>query len=640
MSDPPDVNRRTALKTITATLFGGAALAGTGPAARGAPARSVVSVTATHGHDHGHGGHDGEHGFEFSTTETTPGWTTFEFDNATEHTHFGYLSKVPPAAIDAAEAADEPLLDFYVEHVTRPFQWFMDTIDPERTPDEADLSDRYTDLSRDPPQVFPPWFQRVLPAGGPGLTSGTTRSVTTVDLAPGEYVFECYVKDADGAFHSYDGMIEHLTVAGNRSGSPPRSTLEVTVSTDGIDGPDDVGRGPHTVAVEFADQTVYDHLLGHDVHLIRFDDGTTPADLNGWTNWMDPAGLVSDGSEPGTFLGGVETILTPGLLDGSATETGYFDVTLGPGEYAWVAEVPDPAAKGLLSRFRVPEPVRPTLDHVGLAADVASHGHYAYFPLGPDSWGRARRPFDRRSGGARWAAGPAPGGAVRCLVEDVPEGGNAGFDLHLGPLGNVHEVTVDARTVSTASGSSAALFLGLYLDVDGDGDFFAWTDAGGTAEAWEGFGPDGEGAAFPAVDGPIAVDDDTEFGLFHMGADAATLGELKAGEVAGADGTLVDGSTYAALYLGVVGGATAGREEVVVDGVTVHTPDADGADPGLSAPGIPVADPGSSRNYGRTAEAAEDDLSVRAAGSAMDDRTKSLFDRLANHDPGETGDGQ
>ena len=112
--------------------------------------------------------------------------------------------------------------------------------------------------------------------------------------------------------------------------------------------------GRHAVAVTFEDQSVYDNLVGHDTHLIRLDDATTAEDVNDWMNWMDAGGLASDGTEPGTFLGGVETILTPDLLAGTASETAYAHVTLKPGDYAWVAEVPDPRSKGLLTEFSVP----------------------------------------------------------------------------------------------------------------------------------------------------------------------------------------------------------------------------------------------------------------------------------------------
>lgn len=36
-------------------------------------------------------------------------------------------------------------------------------------------------------------------------------------MDPGEYIMECYVKDATNDVHSYLGMIEHLSVTGDES---------------------------------------------------------------------------------------------------------------------------------------------------------------------------------------------------------------------------------------------------------------------------------------------------------------------------------------------------------------------------------------------------------------------------------------
>jgi hypothetical protein len=338
MNEPTHTNRRGVLKTMAAALVGGSVLAGTAGARHGmAPGearglRNEVGIVAWHDHE------EDEHLFEFDTHGVAAGWTTFELDNRTEHTHFAYLARLPGAAIDAA--GDRDLLEFYVEQVTEPFQGFMDAL-----------------LGKDPRHeiVFPDWFFDVLPGGGPGLTSPGETAVTTVNLEPGEYIVECYVKNDEGEFHSYLGMIDRLTVTDERSDAPePEPTLELSVSTHGFDVETDVRPGRHTVAVEFEDQTVYDNLIGHDVHLVRLDDGTTVEDVNGWMNWMDAGGLVSDGTEPGTFLGGVDTITTPGLLAGTASETAYVHVTLKPGDYAWVAEVPDPESKGLLTSFSVP----------------------------------------------------------------------------------------------------------------------------------------------------------------------------------------------------------------------------------------------------------------------------------------------
>ena len=358
-------SRRQVLKTTA--LGAGTVLFGSPTGIGKAAARTTEQDADNHANSKGVAGgraneieigakHDdetGEHQFEFSTTEVASGWTTVTFDNQTDHTHFAYLARLPRDAIAAADAEGADLLDFYVEHVTRPFQWFMDTIDPEREPDPDDLSDKYTNLDEE--VIFPDWYGNVLPSGGAGFTSGDTTSTTTVELEPGEYIVECYVKTDDGEFHSYVGMIDLLTVTDDQSdASEPEATLALSLSTAGIDAEETVQPGQHTVAVRIEEQQIYEHLLGHDVHLIRFDGPADVADVNDWMNWMNPDGLVSDGTEPSTFLGGVQTIVTPELLKGGDAETAYVHVVLNPGAYAWVSEVPDSAEKGLLKPFVVP----------------------------------------------------------------------------------------------------------------------------------------------------------------------------------------------------------------------------------------------------------------------------------------------
>jgi hypothetical protein len=332
MTRTNDTTRRTALKTIAGAAVGGSLLAGTaGARERGtAPCTNTVDILASHDRD------SGGHAFDLSATEIPAGWRRFELENPTEHVHFAYLARLPRAALDAA--GDRDLLEFYVERVTNPFQGLMDQM-----------------LGEEPrhDHTLPEWFGEVVPSGGFGLTRSGVRSATTVDLDPGEYIVECYVKNGDDEFHSYRGMIAHLTVTEDQTGEAPVSTAELTVSTEGISFRGRLRPGQQTVAVTFEDQQVYEHFLGHDVHLVRLDGATTAEDVNGWTNWMSADGLVADGSEPGTFLGGADTILTPGLLDGTERAMSYVHLNLTAGEYAWVAEVPDPSAKGLLKTFTV-----------------------------------------------------------------------------------------------------------------------------------------------------------------------------------------------------------------------------------------------------------------------------------------------
>ena len=414
-------DRRTVLKTIPATAVGSGLVANSAAATRGGSWRANDSPDADlvveAEHDHG----SDEHRFELTATEVTAGWTTIRFDNETEETHFVYLSKLPQEAIDAATDADADLLDFWIEHVTDPFQWFMDDIDPGKNPRADDLSDRYSNPEED--VLFPPWFADVQPAGGVGLTSGHTSAATTLNLDPGQYVVECYVKDATGEFHSSNGMIDLLAVAEERSGEEPEAAVQLSLSTgelgdDGtprgrIEGADAIRAGEQTIAVTFRDQQLYETGSGHDVHLVRLDEHTSVDEVNEWMNWSAPNGLVSDGTEPGTFVGGVHDVVTPALLDSDgdegengddeagndddeagnggddggnggdegddATVTAYVHADLNPGAYVLVSEVPDPAGKGLLETFSVgfedatvidPNFGYPTLDAATLPSDV------------------------------------------------------------------------------------------------------------------------------------------------------------------------------------------------------------------------------------------------------------------------------
>lgn len=283
------------------------------------PPGAVVEVAAEH--DPG----SGEHLFDTSTDEVPSGWTTFRFENDTHATHFVTVQKLP---------GDRTVEDSRAE-VVPVFQEGMDLLAEGRV-DEA-LAE-FGEL--------PEWYGQVQFMGGPGLTGPGRSSETTVHLEPGNYVLECYVKTPDGKFHSYVGMITGLTVAGETSGgTEPRASMDVAISAaDGIEADGDVRPGTHTVAVEFADQTVHEHFLGHDVHLVRLEDDTDEEELAAWMNWSVPGGLASPA--PAEFVGGTHEM--------PAGETAYVTVRLTPGEYAWIAEVPGPDEKGMLETFTVP----------------------------------------------------------------------------------------------------------------------------------------------------------------------------------------------------------------------------------------------------------------------------------------------
>lgn len=288
--------------------------------------------------------HEGEHYvFDLSDEVVPAGWTTFELDNHSASTHFVYLAQVPEPLTTMFQGDRDGMLDYWYENLTRPFQWFMDGMIPGKDQNTDDLSEVYETL-------FPHWFEDAIPSGGPGFTGGFLSSRTTVNLNPGYYIIECYVKDANGDFHSYNGMLTLLKVTGDapsRTGEP-RSSMEIRLATGELEVPESVRPGLHTVAVHFDEQPVggYDHLLGHDVHLVRLDGGWDAESTAEWMNWMDPAGLVSASGVrgPATFMGGAQTMM--------AGQTAYITVRLEPGEYAWVSEVP--AGEGMWETFTVP----------------------------------------------------------------------------------------------------------------------------------------------------------------------------------------------------------------------------------------------------------------------------------------------
>ncbi len=260
------------------------------------------------------------------------GWTTFILDNKSGAEHFILLLRVP-------DELSRITMEEWRDQVTVPFQEIMDfIIDPSKVPD-SELAE---------------WYGQVESSGGPGFTGAWTSSEATVHLGPGTYFLDCYVKDEDGQFHSYLGMLERIEVTEEANdASQPEPTMRVSVSsTDGIQFDRPVTAGQHMVEVVFEDQAFYDHLLGHDLHLVRMGPEDNVAELGGWMNWMAPDGLVAPA--PASFIGGVQTILTPEGLAGSAPAIGYLSAHLEPGRYAWVSEVPDPHTQNMLKVFNVP----------------------------------------------------------------------------------------------------------------------------------------------------------------------------------------------------------------------------------------------------------------------------------------------
>lgn len=299
----------------------------------------VVNVTAIHEHD-GEGAD--EHKFEIDRTELASGWTTFRFHNEAHATHFMFLNRLP-------EEAGDITLDEYTEVVVEPFQEFLDLLlAGDENPGKA--------FAETPGWFFDPGLTSV---GSPGLTAPGQTATTTVKLEPGRYVVDCYVRDEDDVFHATDGMVEMLTVTEESAGtSEPTADIELSVSSDdgiqieSIPRPHParhrsiLPRREYTVAVHFEDQSTYENLVHHDVHLARLHKNASREELGAWMNWIAPDGLQAPAPEGVEFIGGTQ--------DAPAGETVYFTATFTEGRHAFVAEVPDPKAKGMLKTISVP----------------------------------------------------------------------------------------------------------------------------------------------------------------------------------------------------------------------------------------------------------------------------------------------
>lgn len=266
-------------------------------------------------------------GMDFQTKDTLQmGWNTFKYINKSNEPHFILLDKYPEGK-DITNMKNE---------VLPPFNEGMAFIM------KGDLEAAMNAFGK-----LPPWFSEVVFSGGTGLVSPGMTAFTTVHLKPGYYIMECYVKMADGTFHSAMGMTKELIVLDSKNGRrAPNASINISISSkDGITVAGNITKGKQVFAVHYLDQIVHENFVGHDINLVRLDENANLEELESWINWATPTGLMTPTPNGVTFLGGTNEAPAGSVL--------YFEAYLAAGRYALIAEVPDSNKKGMLKVFEV-----------------------------------------------------------------------------------------------------------------------------------------------------------------------------------------------------------------------------------------------------------------------------------------------
>ncbi|MBC2839492.1 hypothetical protein H7F20_09115 [Robiginitalea sp. SC105] len=265
---------------------------------------------------------------EFFAPDTIPsGWNTFVYKNQSTEPHFILLDNYP----EGKTIADTK------KEVIPPFDAGMELIMEGRNDEAMEAFGK-----------LPEWFSQIVFSGGTGIISAGETAISTVKLKPGYYVMECYVKMPDGKFHASMGMAKPLIVTEADSGlEAPEADVSITLSSEeGIVFPAEIPPGESIFSVTHADQIVHENFMGHDLSLVRLDEGADLEALEAWMNWATPDGLMSSTLPDGvTFMGGIN--------DAPAGTTQYFEAVLTPGSYAFISEVPNASEKGMLKPFEV-----------------------------------------------------------------------------------------------------------------------------------------------------------------------------------------------------------------------------------------------------------------------------------------------
>jgi len=264
---------------------------------------------------------------DFQMPDSIPsGWNTFRYKNLSPQTHFFLIDKYPEGKTsEDAENLVAPVFDSAMKLITK-----------------GDIEEGYAEFAN-----LPEWFSEVVFVGGSGLLSPNQVGETTLNLKPGKYIVECYVKMSNGMFHTSMGMTKDIVVTKIDSGNKALiADIDINISsTDGIVFNDSISSGKHTFSVYYKDQITHENFVGHDINLVKLHENANLKELENWMNWADPKGLIDPAPDAITFLGGVNDMPTGSI--------GIFTASLETGNYALISEVPNALSKNMLKTFVV-----------------------------------------------------------------------------------------------------------------------------------------------------------------------------------------------------------------------------------------------------------------------------------------------
>lgn len=179
----------------------------------------------------------------------------------------------------------------------------------------------------------PEWTKEIVTVGGVGAVSEGNTARTILNLPPGVYVVGCGARTSEGHSHHTLGMQTPLIVSDSGlQQEPPLRDYTLTITNSQFDFPTQISAGVSIIGVDFVEQTQPDH----DAHLVRLNSETQLREV------VEYLGHVK-APAPATFLGGIEQL--------SSGHSGFVEVDLKPGKYAWVCHFH--ASKGMVFEFEV-----------------------------------------------------------------------------------------------------------------------------------------------------------------------------------------------------------------------------------------------------------------------------------------------